>query len=271
MKFFSISSSSTISSALRRIFCFKTSLPTPNQLHENITDFRNYTDEKIGPNPGIVARLMGLDSIPLMDLTNIAIEKAANSISKEDISKSLEENLVSYPVFLLKHEVDYIVISFEEGKKENRSKATRRRKRSLDGKFEEIQPNTEEEKGKENQDPHKDGKFKEFCECYSKFLTGKGRIFSEKSNCEKHWNGREQSKALYCSKHKEVKEQQSDTENDSPSSVLDIDSFYTDPGVVAKSGLFELKSSSFLVVSRGPHEATKIYNFVADSKYIWTI
>ncbi|XAR58906.1 hypothetical protein NMG60_11014480, partial [Bertholletia excelsa] len=153
---------------LRRLLCF-TTLPTHPSDQIKFAGMKSQETEKTDPasTPGIVARLMGLESMPRVDLDNTQMNLSLISRSRSmnyDSQRETEDmqgnhrrvkSSLSFrepPTFLELE--DFFVLSFE---KEFKAKASRHKKGSAEFRRKRTDRRREsvcEEKKKENQEPH---------------------------------------------------------------------------------------------------------------------
>ncbi|XP_058224452.1 uncharacterized protein LOC131333750 isoform X2 [Rhododendron vialii] len=254
MKFLSSSSSSSTSptaaaafttagclaSMLRRLLCFNV-LPThpANQIKDidfNSAEFDKLgcleTEEKIGDtdNPGIVARLMGLELTPRFDFSNAQMKPSSTTRSQSmDCDSSRESGFVQgqhrraktslssheMPTFF-EHE-EFFVLSFENLGKDNESrskggtlkprkagKCRRRRRKSESDRRESVAG----EEDKENQEHNKRANHK----VSQTGILSPAAIFNQNSETAREAVDVVEEKA----------ETESNSENSSPVSVLDF-------------------------------------------------
>ncbi|KAK1357137.1 VARLMGL domain-containing protein [Heracleum sosnowskyi] len=131
-----------IHSILRRFLCFNTSLSTHHTDHFNaeaalpcrsLEDAESDIGEASPATPGLVARLMGLDSMPVVnhkDINSIRRTKSMDSLRDVELVQRKHRHVKSTmsfrdaPTFLELEDEDFFILSFEcPGKnKESRSK-----------------------------------------------------------------------------------------------------------------------------------------------------
>lgn len=261
----------SLAGLLRKLLCFN-SLPTNPADQLNDTGFDSgeldnfvclETEAKVGDNtanPGIVARLMGLESMPQNDSAKnqmtpnrIARCRSMNYDSRrenESQNRRVKTSLSfrELPTFLELENDDFLVLSFESEveSKETRSKATRsemgsrklvkrggERSKSKCGRR--VLPGPEE-KDKENQEPNKVVSIDKVNRRIDQNAVTQLKPVTVRENCSGRIRRKENEEIVSASKKVET---ECDSKNSSPVSVLDFSEPIMDPQVPT-SGLFSM-------------------------------
>ncbi|KAI3514052.1 hypothetical protein L1887_12368 [Cichorium endivia] len=201
---------SCIPAALRRLLCFH-SLPTlPFDYHieeygRNELD-ENYCGNKLNGSPGIVAKLMGLDSMP-----------AGNSINQWSELRLQKKRAYVHeaPTFVELENEKFIILSFEGGgkDKELELKSSKTRKGLIE--FKEKTRHMKNQEMRICQTPENDAEVKNSCELFD---SKSGFDKNSKKLCETECA---KTGGLRNKIHQKV-ETESDSENSSPVSVLEF-------------------------------------------------
>ncbi|KAL7586999.1 hypothetical protein Lser_V15G38290 [Lactuca serriola] len=199
---------SCIPAALRRLLCFHSlpALPFDHHIEESFEDNEFdelYCDNKLKGSPGIVAKLMGLDSIP--------IGNSINQWSKLGLQKR-SDYVREAPSFVELENEKFIILSFEGGGKDTELKLKSPKTRKCLPEFQEKTRN------RKNQ---------EMSICQSPVNGGEGLKYScelldfnqnSKKSCDTECAKRRRSR----NNNLEKVEIESDSENSSPVSVLEF-------------------------------------------------
>ncbi|KAL1827453.1 hypothetical protein ACET3Z_005865 [Daucus carota] len=130
---------------IRRFLCFNTSIPTHPSDHFNAeaaTACRSLDDASSGigeasaATPGLVARLMGLDSMPMSDhrdFNSVRRTKSMDSLRDVELVQSKHRHVKSTlsfrdgPSFLELEDEEFFILSFESGGKNKDSRSNSRK------------------------------------------------------------------------------------------------------------------------------------------------
>ncbi|XP_057772485.1 uncharacterized protein LOC130992040 [Salvia miltiorrhiza] len=198
-----IGSPGCLSRILRRILCFS-NLPLCSFDHFQADESPGPTSAP-GSTPGVVARLMGLDSIPRAE----ALEQS----SADQFKTSRLRRLRDIPPYRELQDDNFFILSFEKRRESRRDREKRRRDR--DRERECLQG-----KNKENENPE-------------------NLLLLLNNPCEKT----EKSKKIMGKKYAITFENEADSENSSPNSVLEFVGFSADQESVCSGEVSRLANS----------------------------
>lgn len=255
-----------IGGVLRRLLCLN-SLPTYPSDHFREADHNNNNDSQVfdelpcvkpeekiegSGTPNLVARLMGLESLPQIDSNSISRSRSMNSVDSLKEIQSIEErhrrvkSFRETPTFLELEDENFLILSFESGA-ERMKLAVKGRKSEMGSAQLPKNKKTECVSGqnKENR-----------CSNYSSDEELKVVHFKDSSNILRPKNNSSSEKTRFAGPTRKMKkrkdeclplkkiETESDSENSSPVSVLDNVDFSCDPEIT-NSGLFYKNSFHF--------------------------